>query len=125
MMPSLKALNLPTACKYRGHDELAGYTAPEDSKTTRQEGTILCRSFAGRERTYLADYGEQQNMNIATLSRIVPFSLNMVFIAVEMALRTLVRKGLLTIPDPYLICLYPLKVLSVALVLFLFQHSYA
>lgn len=64
-------------------------------------------------------------MNIATLSRIAPFTLYMVFIAMEGLLHTLAGKGFLTIPDPYLLCLYPLKVLAVALVLFLFRRNYA
>ena len=63
-------------------------------------------------------------MNIASLSRIAPFTLYMVFIAIEGILHTLVGKGLLAIPEQYLLCLYPIKALSVALVLFLFWKSY-
>jgi CAAX prenyl protease-like protein len=63
-------------------------------------------------------------MNNAVLSRIAPFSLYMVFIALEETLRFLAGKGLFTIPDTYLLCLYPLKVLSVAMVLYLFRKSY-
>jgi len=63
-------------------------------------------------------------MNIATLSRIAPFSLYMAFIALDGALLYLAGKGLLNFPDPYLLCLYPLKVLAVALVLFYFRHNY-
>lgn len=63
-------------------------------------------------------------MNIATLSRIAPFTLYMIFVALEGFLHYLVNKGLLTIPDHYLLCLYPFKVLAVALVLFYFRRSY-
>ncbi len=64
-------------------------------------------------------------MNIASLSRIAPFTLYMVFIAIEGILHTLVGKGLLAIPEQYLLCLYPFKALSVALILFLFRKSYS
>jgi len=63
-------------------------------------------------------------MNIATLSRIAPFSVYMIFIALEGGVHFLVEKGHLAIPAPYLLCLYPLKVLAVALLLYHFRHSY-
>jgi CAAX prenyl protease-like protein len=63
-------------------------------------------------------------MNTAVLCRIAPFALYMTFIALEEALRILGGKGLIAVPDPYLLCLYPVKVLSVALVLFLFRKNY-
>jgi uncharacterized protein len=63
-------------------------------------------------------------MSTAVLCRIAPFSLYMIFIALEEALRFLGGKGLVAVPDPYLLCLYPVKVLSVALVLFLFRKNY-
>lgn len=64
-------------------------------------------------------------MNIATQSRIAPFALYMVFIALEGGLHFLIEKGFLNIQESYLLCLYPLKVLVVALALFLFRRNYA
>jgi uncharacterized protein len=63
-------------------------------------------------------------MNNAVLSRVAPFGLYMAFIALEEALRFLAGKGFFVIQDRYLLCLYPVKVLSVALLLFLFRKSY-
>jgi CAAX prenyl protease-like protein len=63
-------------------------------------------------------------MNTAVLCRIAPFALYMTFIALEEALRFLGGKGFVVVPDPYLLCLYPVKVLSVALVLLLFRKFY-
>jgi CAAX prenyl protease-like protein len=73
---------------------------------------------------WLKIFLETESMNTAVLCRIAPFALYMTFIALEEALRFLGGKGLVAVPDPYLLCLYPVKVLSVALVLFLFRKNY-
>ena len=64
-------------------------------------------------------------MNGNVFCRIAPFALYMVFIALDEGLRFLSGKGILTLSVQYLYYFYPLKALSVALLLFFYRKSYA
>jgi CAAX prenyl protease-related protein len=60
----------------------------------------------------------------AVLSRVLPFALFMAFIAVEEGLRLAVLRQWLPLPDQPLYLLYPVKALSVALLLYLLRSDY-
>jgi uncharacterized protein len=59
-----------------------------------------------------------------TFCRVAPFALYMAFIAVEEGVRFIAGKGFIDLSAESLFFLYPLKVISVALLLFLFRKSY-
>ena len=59
-----------------------------------------------------------------TFSRIAPFALYMAFVGLEEGLRFLSSKGILSLSTEFFQGLYPVKALSVALLLFLFRKSY-
>jgi CAAX prenyl protease-like protein len=59
-----------------------------------------------------------------TFCRVAPFALFMAFIAVEEGCRFFAGKGFIVLTAESLFYLYPLKVFSVALLLFLYRKSY-
>jgi len=59
-----------------------------------------------------------------TIHRIAPFILFMVFIAIEEALRFSTHRQWLTLPDSMLYYLYPLKAVSVGLLLYKYKDQY-
>jgi CAAX prenyl protease-like protein len=61
----------------------------------------------------------------SAFTRIAPFALYMAFLALEGGLRFLAGKGLITISNQFIFCLYPVKAFSVALLLFLYRKSYS
>jgi uncharacterized protein len=63
-------------------------------------------------------------MNIDLVSRVAPFVLYMVFIALEEAIRFLVGKGVLSLDDQSMLFLYPIKVLAVGVLLVLLRKRY-
>lgn len=63
-------------------------------------------------------------VNSALLPRIAPFILFMSFIGIEEIVRFLTASGVIALSDVSLNYLYPVKALSVALVLFLFRKKY-
>jgi len=63
-------------------------------------------------------------MTSSAFFRIAPFAAYMAFLVVEQGLRYLNAKGYTAIPEDFLMSLYPVKALSVALILFLFRKSY-
>lgn len=60
----------------------------------------------------------------AVLSRVLPFALFMAFIAVDEGVRMAVQRQWLPLPDQTLYLLYPVKALSVALLLYLLRSDY-
>ena len=64
-------------------------------------------------------------MNAAMLPRIVPFILFMSFVGVEEFGRLLASKGLIDLSEQTIYYLYPVKAISVALVLFFFRKHYS
>jgi uncharacterized protein len=68
-------------------------------------------------------FPEQKRLRTATVARTLPFLLFMAFIAFEEAAGFLSRGGYLSLPQGALYYLYPLKALSVALLLYLFRHD--
>lgn len=63
-------------------------------------------------------------MKNITCYRILPFALFMAFICIEEGLRFLINKGVTSFSIQALYCLYPLKTLSVAIILLLFLPHY-
>lgn len=63
-------------------------------------------------------------MNNTFFPRIAPFALYMMFIALEESARFLSVKGILHLPEHLYLFLYPIKVISVALLLFVCRKSY-
>lgn len=63
-------------------------------------------------------------MNIALMSRVAPFGLYMAFIALEELLQFLYKHGLLAITNKEMLFVYPLKIVSVALLLLLLRRNY-
>lgn len=63
-------------------------------------------------------------MTSSAFFRIAPFATYMAFLALEQGLRYLNVKGYVTIPEGFLMSLYPVKALSVALLLIFFRKSY-
>lgn len=63
-------------------------------------------------------------MNADMLARIAPFILFMCFIGVEEIGRFLVDKSVLSLSEHFFIYLYPIKAISVAIVLFCFRKWY-
>lgn len=64
-------------------------------------------------------------MNNAFVCRIAPFALYMMFIALEESVRFLSGKGIISLTEQSYLFLYPIKVFSVALLLFVFRKSYS
>ena len=64
-------------------------------------------------------------MNATMYPRIAPFVLFMSFIGFEEFIRLLASNGLITLSEQSIYCLYPVKAISVALVLFLLRKRYA
>jgi CAAX prenyl protease-like protein len=64
-------------------------------------------------------------MNNAIVCRVAPFALYMMFIALEETVRFLAGKGMFAVSEQSFLFLYPVKVLSVAFVLFVCRKSYA
>lgn len=60
----------------------------------------------------------------AVVCRVAPFALYMAFIALEEMLRFLAEKGHAAVAEQFWLFLYPVKAVSVALVLFLFRKQY-
>lgn len=63
-------------------------------------------------------------MNTDMFSRIAPFILFMCFIGIEEIGRFLVDKGVLSLTEHFFFYLYPIKAISVAIVLFCFRKRY-
>ncbi len=63
-------------------------------------------------------------MNIRVLSRVAPFALYMAFVALDELIRFLAGKGLFSITEQQMLYIYPLKVFSVAALLYLFRNRY-
>ncbi len=63
-------------------------------------------------------------MNKNALPRIAPFAVYMAFIALEQGLRFLAEKGVFAASPQAISGLYPLKAMSVALLLFFYRKSY-
>ncbi len=63
-------------------------------------------------------------MNGSLFCRVAPFALYMIFIAVEEGLRFLAGKGIMGFSAESVSCLYPVKAISVGLLLLVYRKSY-
>lgn len=59
-----------------------------------------------------------------SICRIAPFALFMAFIGLDQGLRFLAARGMVSLSDTSLYFLYPVKALSVGILLYLFRHEY-
>src|SRR4051812_48230209 len=66
----------------------------------------------------------QDELRKESLPRVLPFALFMAFIGIEEAIRYAGKKGFFVLGDHNLLYLYPLKVVSVLLVLLYFWKRY-